>query len=144
VALAQGEHQDVLLLHPFVAASTAPRGGAAGPIMVWYEDCEDATAALDIGLALARMMRTGLLIGVPANRLGTERDIRALLVERIGHLAHQVRIQPVFGAPTEAVIDAARSARAAQIVLAASGVLGSADVLERLLAAIGSKLVLVR
>jgi hypothetical protein len=114
------------------------------PIMVWYEGDDEAPAALDIAVALAGMMGTDLLVGVPAGRLGTERDVRASLANWIDRLSGRVRIQSVYGAPTEAIIDAARSSRAAQIVLTATGELVRADAVERMLAAIESRLVLVR
>jgi hypothetical protein len=143
-AFAQREHRDVLLLHPRTLASSLGQRAVPRPILVWYEGGNDATATLDVAVALARMTRTDLLVGVPAGRLGTERDIRASLSDWIDRLSGRVRIQPVFGAPTEAIIDVARSARAAQIVLTATGDVITADAVERMLAAIGSRLVLVR
>ncbi len=143
-ALAQGERRDVLLLHPRALLSPSGQRGMPRPIMVWYEGDDEAPAALDIAVALAGMMGTDLLVGVPAGRLGTERDVRASLAHWIARLSGRVRIQSVYGAPTEAIIDAARSSRAAQIVLTATGELVRADAVERMLAAIESRLVLVR
>lgn len=143
-AFEQREHRDVLLLHPSSIVPSIGQTGASRPILVWYEGGEEATASLDIAVVLARMTGTDLLVGVPAGRLGTERDIRASLADWIDRLSGRVRIRPAFGAPTEAIIDAARSARAAQVVLTATGDLVTADAVERMLAAIGSRLVLVR
>lgn len=143
-AFAQGGPRDVLILHPTTRAQTPPSRVSPRPIMVWYEGDDAAAAALDLAVAIARMTGADLLVGVPAGRLGTERDVRGLLATWIAHLPGRVRVQAVIGSSTEAIVGAARTARASQVVLTASGDLASAEAIERLLGAIGTRLVLVR
>lgn len=143
-AFAQGDRRDVVILHPTARAPATLKRGGTRPIMVWYEGADEAGAALDLAVALARMTGTELLVGVPAGRLGTERDVRGLLATWIARLPGRVRVQAVYGSPTDAIVGTARTARASQVVLAASGDLASADGVERLLGEIGVRLVLVR
>ena len=66
-ALARGERRDVLLLHPRALVPASGPRGMPRPIMLWYEGNDEAPAALDIAVALARMMDSDLLVGVPRN-----------------------------------------------------------------------------
>lgn len=144
-ALIQGRSRDVLLLNPRASIPAAPARQAAGPIMVWYEDYDAGGASLDLATELARRLRSELLVGFPAARFATEeRDVSAELSEWLARLPGRVRVRPVHGVQTDALIAAVRSARASQLVLDAKGGLATEDALERMLSALGSRVILVR
>jgi len=143
-ALAQGRGRDVLLLNPRALVPFAPARRTAGPIMVWYEDQGAAAASLDLATELAQRLRSELLVGFPAERFATEIDVREELAAWLTRMPGRVRVRPVHGVEADALIAAARVARASQLVLDAKGALATEDVLERMLAALGSRVILVR
>lgn len=143
-AFAQGERRDILILQPAARSVPTPRRAVGRPILAWYEGDGEAATALDLAVALARTTGSELLVGVPAGRFGTESDVRGLLARWIARLPGRVRVQVVYGTPTDAIVGTVRTARAAQVILAANSDLASVDGVERLLAVIGVGLVLVR
>lgn len=143
-ALLKASGSDVLVFDPHAAGRRAGASRAPGPVMVWFEDRGVEAALLDIAVELARRLRAELLVGYPAERFATERDVRAELAGWLARLPGRVRVRPVPGAHTEGLIAAARSARAAQLVLGAQGHLATEAALERLLSALGSRVILVR
>lgn len=142
-ALERAEHRDVLLLQSAGAPAPSAARAASGPVMVWYEDGEQAAAALDIAVELALRLRSELVVGFPAARFATGGDLRGELARRLDRLPGRVRASPVAGAEADAIIAAARAARAAQLVLAARGRLVNEEALERMLRMLGSRVILV-
>lgn len=143
-ALLEARGSDVLLFHPRASVPAPEARRTPGPVMLWYEDDDALAASLDIAVELAQRLRAELHVGYPAERFATERDVRAELGAWLARLPGRVRIRPVQGAHTEGLIAAARAARAAQLVLAARGHFATEDALERLLSALGSRVILVR
>jgi hypothetical protein len=145
-ALAQCESRDAVLLHAFGSVRLVPRRvcAAAGPVMVWYEDAATATASFDIAVNLARQLRSDLLIGFAASRFVTESEIRGQLRSSIALAPGRVGLRAVEGTDVDALIGAARAAKATQLVLAAGGRLATVEMLERMLSSLASGVILVR
>lgn len=147
-ALAQCESRDAVLLHAYGSNRPVPRRVAAststGPVMVWYEDGPAAAAAFDIAVSLARQLRSDLLVGFSASRFVTESDVRGQLASWVTLAPGRVGLRPIEGMDVDALISAARAARATQLVLAAGGRLATVEMLERMLSSLGSGVILVR
>ncbi len=147
-ALAQCETRDAVLLHAHGSLRPVPRRSsiatAAGPVMLWYEDGPAAAASFDIAVSLARQLRSDLLVGFPARPFVTESDVRGQLASRLTLAPGQVRLRAIEGRDVDALISAARSAKATQLVLAAGARLATVEMLERMLSHLGSGVILVR
>ena len=147
-ALAQCESRDAVLLHAHGSLRPVTRRGvaatAAGPVMVWYEDGPAAAASFDIAVSLARQLRSDLLVGFPSGPLVRESDVRGQLASWLTLAPGRVRLRAIAGLDVDALISAARAARATQIVLAAGASLATVEMLERMLSRLGSGVILVR
>lgn len=143
-ALLQARGRDVLVLNPRAPLPGMSARRTAGPVMVWCEEPDEARSSLEIASELARRLRAELLVGASAARYSTERDVRAELSEWLERIPGRVRVRSVQGTPADALIEMARTARAAQVVLAGGGSLGTEASIERILEALGSRVILVR
>jgi len=143
-ALLEGRGRDVLLFSPRASARGLPVRQGGGPVMVWYENRDAVAASLDLAIELARRLGSEVHVGFPAERFATERDVQAELSVWLARLPERVRIRPVHGNRTEALIAAVRAARAAQLVLDAKDCLATEEALECLLSTLGSRVILVR
>ncbi|MCC6534717.1 MAG: hypothetical protein IT531_19395 [Burkholderiales bacterium] len=147
-ALEHGERGDVVVLgRPGTVQRAARRrktATAPGPVMVWYEDGPASGASCDIAIDLARQLGSGLLIGFPSRRFGSEADVRAQLAAWLRHAPAPVSLYGLADVAPDTLIAAARAAGAAQLVMTAQGSLANAEALERILAALGAGLILVR
>jgi len=147
-ALEQGESGDVVLLRPPGASARVESRRLAralpGTVMVWYEDGPAFAASLDIALHLARRLSAGLLVGFPAGRFESEADVRAQLAAPLAGAPVPVRLRGIADATVGSVIEAARAARALQLVISGHGTLATIEMLERILDELASGLIVVR
>ena len=146
-ALEHGRHGDVVLLHPTTRAkaATATRAtlAALGPVMVWY-DAPAAAASLEVAIPLARRSGAQVLVGFPSLLFGSDADARSALGAWLTQASVPVRMRRVADASAAALIDAARAARAVQLIVCGEGVLSDTAMLERLLGELSSDLILIR
>jgi len=148
-ALEQGASGDVVLLRPPAAglgrAESRGAGRASpGPVMVWYEDGPAFAASCDVASHLARRLNAALLVGFPGGRFQSESDVLAQLAVSLAHAPVPLRLQRSADATVDSVIEAARSARAVQLVLSGRGALATTETLERIFAELAAGLVIVR
>jgi hypothetical protein len=147
-ALEQGARGDIVILRPpGVARPTASPHAVQrrpGPVMVWYEDGPAGAVSCDIAAYVARQLGVGLLVGFSTARFSSADDVRKQIAGLLTQASSPVSILGITGAQVGEVIEAARTARAVQLVLAGSGSLATSEMLERILAELAVGLVLVR
>ncbi len=145
-ALKSGEQGDLVLLTPSARARRFERTGArgTGPVMIWCDDERSAAASFAVAVPLARRLRTGLLVGIPAASYRSESEARARLAELLLRAPGPVTIHVVADPSARSFIETARAQRVAQLVLPSATELASTATLERLLDELGATVILVR
>ena len=143
-ALERGEHGDVV----FFAARNPSREGARtrtrGRVMLWYDAGPTAQQSSELALQLVRRTGAELLIGFPAERFPSEAELRVSLQRLLAWAPHRVQLNAFPDARVESILDVARNARIAHMVLGAEGPLTSVEALEYLCAGFSGELILVR
>jgi hypothetical protein len=150
-ALEQGGPGDVLFLSPAAVSNLGARverehgrGRAPGPILLWYDAGPAAAQSCELALYLARRTGAGLVVSFPCELFATEAELRAQLGAALEKAPGPIRFNALAHARMDLLLETARAARIARIVLSAHGPLVSAESLEYLCGAFRGDLILVR
>ena len=143
-ALEQGERGDVVFLVGPGAHAERSRAQRQDRIMLWYDDGPSARQAIELALYLAHRTGAELVIGFPSVRFPSAKALREHLGALLASAPHHLRLMAFGEARIDTLLDVARGARIARIVLGAEGPTISVDALEHLFAGFHGELIVVR